>query len=149
VYASPLRRTRDTAAIIAEAVGVERVDVDERLREHANWGDVAGQSWDEFVMLWERSNEDRDFVVPGGVSATEAGTRAVAFVRDVVRELPAAEVVAVAHGGVIVDLLVELFGEAELLRRNPELRHMGWCAVTELALESEDPTLRRLADWAP
>jgi broad specificity phosphatase PhoE len=147
VFASPLCRARETAEIIAAAVGVSDVDVDERLRERANWGDVPGQSWEDFVVLWERSNEDRDFVVPGGRSAREAGEGFDAFVRDVHARYPHDEVVAVAHGGIIVDFLLHHFEEDELLRRQPELRHMEWCAVTEVRYESSGVSLGCLANW--
>jgi broad specificity phosphatase PhoE len=147
VFTSPLARAQQTAQIIAEAVGVATVELDERLRERANWGDVPGQSWDEFIALWERSNVDPDFVVPGGLSAHEAGRRADAFAHQVAARLPDAEVVVVAHGGVIVDLLLQHFEEPHLLQREPELRHMPWCAVTELRLEVEGATLGCLANW--
>jgi broad specificity phosphatase PhoE len=147
VYASPLCRAVETAREIADAVRVVGVEVDERLRERANWGDVPGQSWDDFVALWERSNDDRDFVVPGGLSARVAGARFDAFLRDTAAELPAAEVVAVSHGGVIVDFLLHHFDEAELLAEQPELRHMEWCAVTELVYESDGVRLGCLANW--
>jgi broad specificity phosphatase PhoE len=147
VFTSPLVRAQQTAQVIAERVGVTTVEIDDRLRERANWGDVPGQSWDEFVLLWERSNVERDFVVPGGSSARGAGERANAFVGDVAARLPDGEVVAVAHGGLIVDLLLQHFDETELLRREPQLRHMAWCAVTELRVESERATLGCLANW--
>ena len=148
VYASPLRRARETAEIIASGVGVARVDVDERLRERANWGDVAGVSWDDFVARWERSNVDRDYVIPGGISAREAGRRAAAFVHDVHAAEPDEHVVAVTHGGIIVDLLVECLDDGSgLIRRHPELRHMAWCTITELDVNDGACTQVRLADW--
>ena len=147
MFASPLVRAQQSAQVIAERLGVTTVEIDDRLRERANWGDVPGQTWDEFVLLWERSNIERDFVVPGGSSARETGARADAFVREVAGRLPEGKVVAVAHGGLIVDLLLQHFDETELLRREPALRHMPWCAVTELRVESEGATLGCLANW--
>jgi broad specificity phosphatase PhoE len=147
VYASPLCRATETAHEIAVALGVARVETDDRLRERANWGDVPGQSWEDFVTLWERSNEDREFVVPGGVSARVAGERFDGFLRDTAAALPGAEVVVVSHGGVIVDVLLHHFDEEELLAQQPELRHMEWCAVTELDYETDGVRLGCLADW--
>jgi broad specificity phosphatase PhoE len=146
VFASPLRRAVETARVIADRLGVE-VEIDERLRERANWGDVPGQSWDEFIALWERSNADRDFVVPGGISARQAGERADEFVRDMHQRYPDDEVAAVAHGGIIVDFLLRHFDERELLDKAPRLRHMEWCAVTELVYESSGVRLECLANW--
>jgi broad specificity phosphatase PhoE len=123
------------------------VRVDDRWRERANWGDVPGQSWDEFVALWERSNVDPDFAVPGGLSARVAGERATAALHELRRRHPDGEVVVVAHGGVIVDVLLQHFDESHLLERQPALRHMEWCAVTELTVETGGVSLGCLADW--
>lgn len=146
VFSSPLCRARETAETIASRLGLA-VEVDERLRERANWGDAPGVSWDEFVAQWERSNADPDYVVPGGVSAREAGERAAAFVRDVHAQHPDGHVVAVAHGGIIVDLLLQHFDEEHLLRRDPDLRSMRWGAITELHYDGERGELGCLADW--
>jgi hypothetical protein len=48
---------------------------------------------------------------------------------------------------VIVDFLLHHFDEAELLEKQPELRHMEWCAVTELVYETDGVRLGCLADW--
>jgi broad specificity phosphatase PhoE len=145
VFSSPLCRARETAEIVGSVLGVP-VTVDERLRERANWGDVPGVGWDEFVDHWERSNADPDYVVPGGVSARESGERADAFVREVHGRHAGEHMVVVAHGGVIVDLLLQHFDEMQLLEREPELRHMEWCAITELILEGTGSRLGCLAD---
>jgi len=147
VASSPLCRARETARIIADAAGIRDVEIDERLRERANWGDVPGLSWEAFVELWERSNDDREFVVPGGRSAREAGEGFDAMMRDVHARFPDDEVVAVSHGGIIVDFLLHHFDEDELLRREPELRHMEWCAVTELRYQTSGVALGCLANW--
>jgi broad specificity phosphatase PhoE len=147
VFASPLCRAVETAREIADALAIGTVEVDERLRERANWGDIPNQSWEDFAELWERSNADRDFVIPGGVSARVAGERFDAFLRDTAAAFPDEEVVAVSHGGVIVDFLVHHIDEAEVAEREPELRHMEWCAVTDLVYESDGVRLGCLADW--
>jgi broad specificity phosphatase PhoE len=148
VFASPLRRARETAAIIAAAVGCD-VEIDERLRERANWGDVPGQSWDDFVAAWHRSHADRDYVVPGGLSANEAGARAAAFVRDWHARFTDddSEVVAVAHGGIIVDLLLEFVDEATLLELRPDLWRLGlrWGSATQLCYDGASAAVEFLA----
>jgi broad specificity phosphatase PhoE len=148
VYSSPLRRARETAAAIAAAAGCD-VEIDERLRERANWGDVEGQSWDDFVAAWQRSHANRDYVVPGGLSANEAGARAAAFVRDCHAHFPdeGSAVVAVAHGGIIVDLLLEFCDEAVLVDLKPDLwtRGLRWCSATELCYDGANATVDFLA----
>jgi broad specificity phosphatase PhoE len=147
VFSSPLCRALETARIVAARVGAPDVVVDDRLTERANWGEVPGQAWDEFVVHWERGNAERDFVVPGGRSSRAAGAQFAACVDDVHRQWPDGEVVLVSHGGVIVDYLLHHFDEPKLLRRRPDLRHMRWCAVTELRYENEGVALGCLADW--
>ena len=56
VYCSPLRRARQTAQVIADAVGVEPI-VDERATERMNWdGSVP---FAQFLAEWSRTVEDR------------------------------------------------------------------------------------------
>jgi broad specificity phosphatase PhoE len=58
--------------------------------------------------LWEQSSRERDFVPPVGDSSRQAGQRVEAFMAQVYEELPAGEVVAVAHGGIIADFLINV-----------------------------------------
>src|SRR5262245_45306429 len=53
IYASPLRRAQETAAPLAASLNLP-VIVDARLRERANFGDLPGQTREEFIALWER-----------------------------------------------------------------------------------------------
>ncbi len=49
------------------------IQVDARLRERANWGDLHGQSLAEFVAMWERSTADPHFVPPRGIPCGRQG----------------------------------------------------------------------------
>ena len=102
VYSSPLRRARETAEHIATTCALEVV-VDERLREKTNWGDVEGETFDEFFARWPRT--------------PSAAFRLAAFVDDV--SAGDGVVVAVTHGGIVDDLL----GGHE---------HWPHCGITEL-----------------
>ena len=82
VYASPLRRARETAAHIAAPRGLPVVE-DARLRERANRGDLPGQTFADFAAMWERGTGDRDFNPAVGDSAWEAGVRIQAFVQEI------------------------------------------------------------------
>jgi broad specificity phosphatase PhoE len=77
----------------------------------------------------------------------EAGARFAECIDEVHERFPAAEVVVVAPGGAIVDFLMHHFDEEALWRRQPNLRHMPWCSVTELRYENEGVVLGCLADW--
>jgi broad specificity phosphatase PhoE len=118
VYASPLRRARETAAPIAAAHGLP-VMLEPRLRERANFGDLPGQTLEAFVALWERCSRERDYAPPGGISSRGAGKRMEAFVAEVHAALPQGEVVAVGHGGTIADFLLNVITPAELARSHP------------------------------
>ncbi len=59
VYASPLARAGETAAIIAAPHDLAVIQ-DARLRERANFGDLPGQTVDEFIAMWERCQRRTD-----------------------------------------------------------------------------------------
>jgi broad specificity phosphatase PhoE len=107
VYSSPLRRTQETAALIAAELGLPLI-VEPRLRERANFGDLPGQTFEEFVTLWERCSQERDYLPPVGDSSLRAGQRMEEFIADTYAALPDGEVVAVGHGGLIADFLLNI-----------------------------------------
>jgi broad specificity phosphatase PhoE len=106
VFASPLRRARETAAAVAAVTGLP-VRVDARVTERMNWdGSVPAE---RFFADWTRASEDRDFVPAVGDSSRAAGAR----FREFLVECGADGPIAVAcHGGVTVDLLRTLLGDA-------------------------------------
>lgn len=118
VYTSPLRRAQETAVPIAAALGLPVV-VEPRLRERINFGDVPGQSFAEFQQWWAQCSRERDYVPPVGDSSRHAGARMAALMDMVYTELPQAEVVAVAHGGIIADFLLNICSPEELARLSP------------------------------
>lgn len=109
VYASPMRRARETAGCIASFTGLA-VQPDARLTERLNWD--GSQALDAFLASWVRTSQDRDFVPAHGESSRQAGARLQAFLAD----LPAnpTPVAAVTHGGVTTDLLRTLLGDDAL-----------------------------------
>lgn len=118
VYASPLRRARETATPLAVALGLQ-LQVEPLLRERANFGDLPGQSFEAFVALWERCSRERDFVPPVGDSSRVAGARLESFVAALYRQLPDGEVVAVTHGGLIADFLFNICTPVTLAQLSP------------------------------
>lgn len=103
VYASPLRRAKETARIIAARISATRISaaristaqgtdggrsgelpvmIDPRLRERLNWGDMEDQNWAEFAAEWERASADRDYIPPGGQSAHQAAQALASFLQD-------------------------------------------------------------------
>jgi broad specificity phosphatase PhoE len=113
VFASPLLRARQTAEAVA-AVADLPVRVDARVTERMNWdGSVPAE---RFFADWTRASEDRDFVPAVGDSSRAAGARFRAFLVERGAEFGADGPIAVAcHGGVTVDLLRTLVGDAAVL----------------------------------
>jgi broad specificity phosphatase PhoE len=129
VYCSPLRRSRETAQIIADAVAVQPIE-DKRAIERMNWDGT--MPFADFGAEWARTVEDRAHVPAIGDSSHAAADRLLALVREVgeirevreVREVCAADNPAadnpaadgpaaiVTHGGVTVDLLRTLLGDS-------------------------------------
>ncbi|TJY41101.1 histidine phosphatase family protein [Cohnella pontilimi] len=137
VLCSPLRRAKDTAAFIA-AVSFAPVSEDIRLRERANWGDLPGQSFDEFVAMWDRCTRERDFLPPVGDSARRAGERLSACLMELAESSRYdSAFVVVTHGGLITDFLVNEFSEEELDFWQPQfiIRQSSLipeCSITKL-----------------
>jgi broad specificity phosphatase PhoE len=138
LFASPTRRTRETAAPLAAALGLP-TRLDARLRERMNWGDgPAGQSLDDFLREWARTTADRDFTPASGESSRVAGARLLAALDDLATNGPGGRLVLVTHGGVTVDLLRTLVGDDALQRQHPTLLAQGIppAAVTRLRRRS-------------
>ncbi|NGZ75212.1 histidine phosphatase family protein [Saccharibacillus alkalitolerans] len=138
VVTSPLRRARETAAFVASASGRE-AQVDSRLRERANWGDVPGQTFGEFAAVWDRCTKDPDYVPPcGGDSVRLASARLGAALRHWAGLCaPGGEIAFVTHGGLITDFLACTFPEAELNAVCPNFADeqsglVPECSLTEL-----------------
>lgn len=94
VVASPLKRARDTAAVIA---GSGAVEVDERWVE-LDYGSLDGVPLgDVDAAVWRSWRWDLDYCPPGGESLRQLGSR-VADACDGLREVAAAgDVVVVSH----------------------------------------------------
>ncbi|HEY0979686.1 MAG TPA: class I tRNA ligase family protein, partial [Candidatus Paceibacterota bacterium] len=97
IYTSPLARTRESAALAAEALGLaaDAIVVDERLREFA-FGDFHGKPHEEF-LAWRTAHGFTD-AVPGGGSHQDAKNRFGDFLYDLERTCANEAVLVVTHG---------------------------------------------------
>lgn len=111
VYASPLERTRETAAPIARRLGL-RVRTERGLLE-CDFGDWTGRTLTELRKLPEWTTVQRypsGFRFPGGESFTEMQTRIVTTLSRLVAAHPGQTVVAVSHADPIKAAVAHALG---------------------------------------
>jgi probable phosphoglycerate mutase len=111
VYASPLERTRETAAPIAKALGL-RVRRARGLLE-CDFGDWTGGELKKLAKLPEWRTVQRNpssFRFPGGESFTEMQTRITSAVEAIRRDHPGQTVVAVSHADPIKAAVAQAMG---------------------------------------
>lgn len=151
LYASPLKRAKETADILAARLGLP-VSVLEQFRE-IDVGDLEGQEpnderWafhDGIFERWFAGDPRARF--PGGECQLDLRARMRDGLREVVSGRADAEVIVVAHGGITLASIADLCPEVDMAAlasaRNPN------CAITTLELASEGDDLRgRLIAWA-
>jgi broad specificity phosphatase PhoE len=137
IVTSPLHRAKETAKYIAVETDASVVE-DQRLRERANWGDLPGQSFKEFVEMWEQCTRDPTYIPPIGDSAKQAGERLSSLLLELAEKYPhGSNIVVVTHGGLITDFLVQAFSEEELNVWHPDFvavqsELIPECSITKL-----------------
>lgn len=153
VYSSPLRRTRETAEPIGVVLDLP-VQIDSRLRERMNWGDGGIRpSLAEFLNEWEKATRDREYAPAFGDSSRAAGERFAAMLEELVKKSGSGDgkrVVLVAHGGVTVDLVRGLFGDAAVRRAKADAIEHGLpgCGITRLVWRNGEYDLVELGSVA-
>lgn len=102
LFASPLDRTQETAAFLAERLGLA-VQTAEELIE-LDFGDWTGKEFREVKSdpLWKRFNTFRSGTqIPGGESMLDVQSRLVRFLQRLRAEYPEDAVALVTHGDCI------------------------------------------------
>jgi len=111
VYASPMERTRETAAPIAKALG-KRVRVRKGLIE-ADFGQWTGAKLKDLYKLpqWEQVQKyPSGFRFPGGESFTEMQNRITGTLQELVAEHPGERIVCVSHADPIKAAVADAMG---------------------------------------
>jgi probable phosphomutase (TIGR03848 family) len=111
IYASPLERTRETAAPIGRATG-HRVHVDRGLLE-CDFGDWTGQELKKLNRLPEWATVQRypsGFRFPGGESFTEMQTRMISTLERLAAKHRGETIVAVSHADPIKAAVAHALG---------------------------------------
>lgn len=139
VYASPLERTRQTAAPIAKALAL-RVQVQRGLLE-CDFGEWTGAELKKLSKLPEWSTVQRypsGFRFPGGESFTGMQARMVNTIADLVRRHPDQVIVAVSHADPIKAAVADALGtHLDLFQRIM----VSPCSVTAIAYGATGPTV--------
>ena len=113
VYASPLKRTVETASLVAEPVGIEVKTLD-AVREiaHGRWeGRTRAEVEQEFAAEYAKWEEDPyTFAPAGGESGLQVTARALPALLELVQRHEGARFVVVSHKATIRLLLSSLLG---------------------------------------
>ncbi|MEX2209032.1 MAG: histidine phosphatase family protein [Myxococcota bacterium] len=139
LYTSPLLRTRQTAAEIAESLGLEPI-VEASLAEYGI-GELEGVSYQALLeehRFFTRIAENRDYAPPGGESPNAVMARVTAALGRIARAHRGDEVVVVSHGAALGLAL------GQLIDRDPmrwQRYHLANCGLSELVLEPEPKLL--------
>ena len=137
IYASPLERTRETAAAIADAVGV-KVKVEKGLLE-VDIGDWTGQELKTVRKApeWKQVHSyPSGFRFPGGESFVEMQTRIVSTVERLRTAHPGQTIVAVSHADTIKAAVAHALGtHLDLFQRIV----ISPCSVTAIAYGDGGP----------
>lgn len=145
VYASPLQRTRDTAAAIAEALQ-HQVAVHEDLKEYGI-GQLEGESFSDLHKVhnfFEKVNKDQHYAPDGGESFHNVSTRVTAALRELAARHPGEKIVAVSHGAAMALALASILHDDPYAWDKYFFHNTG---VTELVL-SDEPQLIRFNCYA-
>ncbi len=139
VYASPLERTRETAAPLAAALGM-KVKLDKGLLE-ADIGDWTGQELKTVAKSSEWKivhSYPSGFRFPGGESFVEMQTRIVSALDRLRRAHPGETIVAVSHADTIKAAVAHALGtHLDLFQRIV----ISPCSVTAISYGDGGPTV--------
>jgi probable phosphoglycerate mutase len=147
IYASPLRRATQTAAIIAASAGVPVVAVEE-LRE-LDVGELEGrsdeQAWSTYVEVcyaWLAGDHDRAY--PGGENYHQLTARLATAFRRALDHPPGSRVLMVAHDGIIRAGLTAICPDEQ-----PPATGLPTCGIARMSLRAAGPrgVEGTLLDW--
>jgi isoleucyl-tRNA synthetase len=101
IVCSPFTRTRETAAIVAETLGIseDKIIIDDRLHE-INPGDFDGTSWDNYHNYVYQSGQDWfTRKIAGGDSLKDVQIRTGAVLYELEKTHKDSNILLVTHGG--------------------------------------------------
>lgn len=138
IYASPMKRTQETATILAHMLQLP-VHTDTRLVERLEWELETGETLEDFMEEWRKTQLDRDYAPKHGNTSRKTGEDMQAVFEDIADRYTEGNIIIVSHGGAIEDVLRNLFKDDILpLQKEPLHQSMFikiWeCSITKIAL---------------
>lgn len=148
IYSSTFARAKETAEIIKKTLKVGIV-FDDRLRERMNWGSVSKQTLEEFLKEWEYSNFHREFKPKAGISSLQSGKDVLNVISEISTSFPDSDIVIITHGGVICDVLRNLFSDNELREFKSDFpekldKLIKECSITTLIKNGDKFSLKEI-----
>lgn len=129
IFCSPLKRTRQTAAIAADCVGypLENIIIDSRLREQY-YGSFEGLPYDEYVAQF--SNKGDEFVLgaPDGESGSELYERISDFLNELLAnpEYQNKRILIVTHAYPLCQISKYLTGRYDDIPQTGQWKHFSY-----------------------
>ncbi len=124
IVPSSLARAKETAAIIGNVLGIDRIEPDGRLVECSH-GKIDGMTHKEVkekfqkdYVVAESARQEYDFGPFGGENRAQVLAREHALLTDLKNKYPAETVLLIGHGRAMNTLLGDLGIETELTRGN-------------------------------
>ncbi len=137
IIASPLARTRQTAAAISDATGVP-VEIDDRWIE-LDYGEFDGRPLGEIPgAVWRTWQADPTFCPPGGESLVELRSRVQRAIVEVVPQATDEHVVVVSHVSPIKAAVVWALGVGDEVTWR---MFLSPASITKVAITDRGPSL--------
>lgn len=151
VYVSPMKRTRQTAEIINRILKLP-IFTDDRLKERMNWGDIKGQSFDQFMEEWTKADKDRYYEPIPGNSSVKTGQNMKYVLDEVAESYPNKNILVLTHGGAIYDFLRNVFPGDKLpliVNQSENIQYMeiSECSITIVNSHHNDYSLESVGSF--
>lgn len=129
IFVSPAKRTLHTAEIINRSLQIVQ-SVDKRLKERMEYEPGFG-NFETFLEEWDKTMASCEYQPPYGNSAISAGNR-IANLFDELEE--DGNYLFISHGGVIGDVIRNLFPELQLTLTADPVKNLRWLHIAECSI---------------
>ena len=129
IFVSPVKRTLHTAEIINSYLQVPQ-STDARLKERMEYEPKHG-NFEVFLEEWDKTMANRTYQPPYGDSATLAGNRIISLFEEMTDDK---SYVCISHGGVIGDVVRNLFSENLYTLTVDPIKPLKWLNISEASV---------------